>query len=330
MINEALGKCPVIEKKRLKFPVVSTRYLIAAVILLSIVSFTFLIRKIDVRYLKEEIKTSQFIEDDTINNNQNFRKKNSIGPEIYSQNRIVTLDSGTTAVVDSGAELTDIEIKDKVVSLLVVKGSVSFSVSKKRSRKFIVRTGIADIIVTGTQFRGVRIDDVLSVAVNEGSVNTVYNAGGSSVSLSTGQASLIYGDTITVIKNDSFPVFPKRKLLGTIIGSSDEDLTTDRLISGAVADSLLHSLFTPGALYLRKTELLKNFSTILQSQGRYSDALNIMKYFPKESCETGSGLNVLKMKSELLLKNCDTTDAVDCLEDCRRNMDVLLKGVVFC
>lgn len=330
VINEAFGRGSAIQKKRFKFPVVS-RYLIAAVVLLSIVSFVLIIQKIGVWYWKEEIKTAQLIED-TTGDHQNYRKKNSIEPEINHQNRIVALDSGTTAVVDSGAVLADIEIRDKIVSLMVVKGSVSFSVSKKRSRKFIVRAGIADIIVTGTRFRVVRVDDVLSVAVDEGSVNAVYNAGRSLMPLSSGQAALIYGDTISVITNDCYPVLHGRKLLGTIIGSDEDDLTDNRIASKIVADSLFCNLLAPGVLHLRKSELMENFSSILHSQGRYREALNIMEYIPKERDDSDNGLNTLKMKSELFLKNGDTADAVRCLEvlhkkygDCARKCSVLLK-----
>lgn len=245
---------------------------------------------------------------------------------------IVKLDSGTTAVVDSGAVLADIEITDKVVSMLVVKGSVSFSVSKKRSRKFIVHAGIADIIVTGTRFRVVRMDDVLSVAVNEGSVNAVYNDGTSLLPLSTGQAALVYGDTISVITNNWYPQLNERKLLSKIIGSDEDELTESRITSRIIADSLLYNLFTPGVLHLRKFELIENFSTILQSQGRYRDALSIMEYFSRDKDESGNGLNALKMKSELFLKNGDTADAVRCLEvlqkkygDSTQKCSVLLK-----
>ncbi|MBN1602494.1 MAG: FecR domain-containing protein [Chitinispirillaceae bacterium] len=330
MINEAFGGGSAIQKKRLKFPVVS-RYLIAAVVLLSITSVVLLVQKIDIRHWEEEVKMVQMTVD-TISGHQKYRKKNSKEPVTNHQNRIVKLDSGTTAVVDSGAVLADIEIRDKVVSMLVVKGSVSFSVSKKRSRKFIVHAGIADIIVTGTRFRVVRMDDVLSVAVNEGSVNAVYNDGTSLLPLSTGQAALVYGDTISVITNNWYPQLNERKLLSKIIGSDEDELTESRITSRIIADSLLYNLFTPGVLHLRKFELIENFSTILQSQGRYRDALSIMEYFSRDKDESGNGLNALKMKSELFLKNGDTADAVRCLEvlqkkygDSTQKCSVLLK-----
>lgn len=312
MILEALGRNSTVQKKRLKFFPVS-RYLIAAVVLLSIASFVLLMQKINIRYWKDEIKTAQLIED-TISDNQKYRIKNSIQPANNQENRIVELDSGTTAVVDSGAVLADIEIRDKVVSLLVVKGSVSFSVSKKRSRKFIVHAGIADIIVTGTRFKVVRMNDVLTVAVNEGSVNAIYNAGVSLLPLSAGQVALIYGDTISVITNNWYPQLNERKLLGRIIGSDEDELTESRITSRIIADSLLCNLLTPGVFNLSKSELIENFSSILQSQGRYRDALSITEYFPRDKDESDNGLNALKMKSELFLKNGDTTDAVRCLE----------------
>jgi hypothetical protein len=317
MIANAVENRLLPEKKIVKFPFF-TKHLIAAVIILSIVSIVLVMKEINGQRWSRPDNTAQLITD-TLNESNIHKKLIAGNGEKSKKSRIMALDSGTIATIDSGAQIADIQIGNQKVSLSIVKGAVAFTVSKKRSRNFIVRAGIADIVVTGTQFRVVRMDDVLSVAVIEGSVNAIYLSGSKITTLRTGQAALIFKDTITVVTNDSLPDIPERTLLNNIISVDENELKENRTTSKVVADSLLNNLFTPGMQYLNNIDLIEDFGRILESKGRYRDALYILKHHSGSKNDSGYALKLLKMKSELLLKVGDTSEAVHCLEEFQSN-----------
>jgi hypothetical protein len=289
-------------------------FLVAALILLSVVSISVVIKIMS-------DKNNISITTSTAKRDVQNRSADSIHnreERMFNENsayKIIDLDSGSRAFVDSGALVSDIQIEDKRVSVQVLRGAVAFSVAKKKTREFIVKAGLADIVVTGTKFRVIRMDSVVTVAVNNGSVKIMYKSGAGEVILTDGQVAMVMKDTISVIQNDSIPDIPERKLLRNLLDSDDDASNGSELISKRTADSLLDIIFTSGITYAAEGDLIEHFSLILESKGRYKDALTVLQHHP-EFPKNGAGYNSLvKMKSTLMLKNGDTSTAVKYIEN---------------
>lgn len=295
-------------------------YLAAAVILLSAISVSFLIK---IESDKNRMRGKTTVVSNDIENRvtdaridrekritENFRKCN-----------IINLDSGSKAFVDSGAIVSDIQIADKRVSLNVLRGAVGFSVAKKRTREFVVKAGLADIVVTGTKFRVIRMDNIVIVAVVNGSVITKYKNGAGKVILTDGQVAMAMKDTISIIINDSIPEIPERRLLKNLL-ETDTDIDDGfETISKRAADSLFNKMFTSGVTYCAEGDLIEHFSLILESKGRYTDALSVLRYHPEFSDNRAGYNSFTKLKSTLLLKTGDTATAVKCIENAAGNLN---------
>jgi hypothetical protein len=297
-----------------RFKAAKIGYLAAALILLSVISVSLLIKT---ESDKNRIPGKTSVVSRDVNNRitdvEIDTEKRTI--ENLRKCNIINLDSGSRAIVDSGAIVSDIQIADKRVSLNVLRGAVAFSVAKKRTREFIVNAGVADIVVTGTKFRVIRMDSVVTVAVNNGSVKTMYKSGAGEVILTDGQVAIVMKETILVIKHDSLPDIPERKLLRNLLDKDDVGEYGYELISKRTADSLLDILFTSGMTYPAEGDLIEHFSLILESKGRYKDALTVLQHHPEFSNNGAVYNSLTKMKSTLLLKNGDTNTAVRYIEN---------------
>lgn len=288
-------------------------YLAAALIILSVVSISVFVKKMQP---ESDISRTPTV----VSNNGKSSVSDLINypaSRILNDNRqrnIIDLDSGSRAVVDSGALVSDIQIEDKRVSVQVLKGAVSFSVAKKKRRAFVVNAGLADIVVTGTKFRVIRMDNVVTVAVNSGSVTTVYNNGSGKTILTGGQVALVMKDTIAVITNDSIPELPKRKLLTNFLAMDGEIDDVSESISKGAADSLLDIMFTSGLSFAAEGDLIEHFSCILESKDRFGDALTVLRHHPGYASNGTNRTTLTKLRSKLLLKAGDTTAAVAFME----------------
>lgn len=80
------------------------------------------------------------------------------------------MEKATKMIMDRGASVSELAKKDSLVILTVSRGTIDFSVEKKRYRSFIVVTPYARIIVTGTAFRVTSGDNFTYLKVTEGSV----------------------------------------------------------------------------------------------------------------------------------------------------------------
>jgi hypothetical protein len=294
-------------------------YLAAALIILSVVSISIFFKMI---HSKNSLTiTSKVVSKDSSGSVSDLLK----GPDnrIHNNNgqcTIIDLDSGSRAIVDSGALVSDIKIEDTRVSVRVLKGAVSFSVAKKKQRSFIVNAGLADIVVTGTKFRVIRMDDIVTVAVNNGSVNTVYNNGAGKTVLTSGQVAMVMKDTIAVITNDSMPDIPERKLLSTLLETYGDIDDGPKSISKRAADSLLDIMFNSGLPFAADGDLIEHFSCILESKGKYGDALTVLRHHPEYASNRTSNITLTKLRSTLLLKTGDTTAAVIFMENAANDL----------
>jgi tetratricopeptide (TPR) repeat protein len=100
-----------------------------------------------------------------------------------------TLAEGTHIELDPRSQVQLLSSSPTSVQLALSGGSAHFNVAKKRSRRFSVRSGPVEVLVTGTQFRVTRaasaMGDRVSVAVEEGTVE-VHREGQERVSLHAG------------------------------------------------------------------------------------------------------------------------------------------------
>ncbi|MEM1052791.1 MAG: FecR domain-containing protein [Pseudomonadota bacterium] len=107
------------------------------------------------------------------------------------QTRIITLPDNTMITLSAASEV-EIALSDTQRSVRLNEGAAFFDVASDPSRPFLVDTAFADIAVTGTQFDVHLRDDLVRVAVGEGSVDIagdgIANAEGLAVSLTAGQS----------------------------------------------------------------------------------------------------------------------------------------------
>jgi hypothetical protein len=290
-------------------------YLVAAVLLLSAISVHVILNNTGFKRWGKTISSVQkapdtIVQKSSISGIDNHEEKN-----VTRSTNVIVLDSGSTVSIDPGAEIADIQIVSNKVSVSVVNGAVSFSVAKKKERSFIVRAGLADIVVTGTKFRVARIDDVLTVAVNEGTVNTVYKRGTAVTALRSGQVAILFGDTITVITNDSTPDFRGRNLMKNLIPSDESEIHAVSLTTKLVADSLINNLFIAGLHYNSKEDLLVDFCRILESKNRYKDAVAVLNQLNSSQSCLKRNANVSTWMSGLLIRAGDTSNALKHLKN---------------
>ena len=101
-----------------------------------------------------------------------------------------TLAEGTHIELDPRSQVQLLQSSSSSVQLALGGGSARFDVAKKRSRRFSVRSGPVEVLVTGTQFRVTRAaspkGERVSVAVEEGTVE-VHRDGQELVSLHAGE-----------------------------------------------------------------------------------------------------------------------------------------------
>ncbi len=321
IISDVAGRAKIEDNER-HFRLRYSGYLVAALILLSVIAVSVLMKMEpkNIDLLSKSIAKPSDIkrcDADGIDNTTNRIIKNG------KEHNIIDLDSGSRAFVDSGALVSDIRIEDERVSVNVLKGAVSFSVAKKRQRSFIVNAGLADIVVTGTKFRVIRMEHVVTVAVNSGSVYTVYNNGEGKTNLKGGQVAMVMRDTIVVLSNDSIPDLPERKLLKNLLQSYDDIEDGSEPISKRTADSLIDIMFTSGLSFAAEGDMIEHFSCILDSKGRYGDALTVLQHHPEYSSNSTFNEVLTKLRSSLLLKTGDTAAAVTFMEnsaDDQRNL----------
>jgi tetratricopeptide (TPR) repeat protein len=102
----------------------------------------------------------------------------------------VTLAEGTHIELSPRSRVELLSSSEAAVQLSLGAGSARFDVAKKRWRRFSVRSGAVEVLVTGTQFRVTRTAGVagerVSVGVEEGSVE-VHRAGHDVVRLRAGE-----------------------------------------------------------------------------------------------------------------------------------------------
>ncbi|HEX2955619.1 MAG TPA: FecR family protein, partial [Chitinispirillaceae bacterium] len=287
-------------------------YLTAALILLSVVSISIFVKIIR---LKSGVAITSKIVANDISDVSDIINDRENGIHNNVRCNIIDLDSGSRAFADSGALVSDIKIEDKKVSVHVLKGAVSFSVAKKRQRSFIVNAGLADIVVTGTKFRVIRMENVVTVAVNTGSVYTAYNNGTNKTTLKVGQVAMVMKDTIAVISNDSLPDLPERKLLPNLLEAYDDAWGGSESFSKRTVDSLTDIMFTSGLSFEDEGDLIEHFSFILESKGRFNDALTVLQHHPEYVSNKTSNATLTKLRSTLLLKTGDTAAAVAFMEN---------------
>jgi hypothetical protein len=295
-------------------------FLAAALILLSVVSISLVIKmmldknSISIASINTKSDVQNHGADSILNREDRMLNKNR-------EFKIIDLDSGSRAFVDSGALVSDIQIEDKRVTVHVLRGAVAFSVAKKKTREFVVKAGLADIVVTGTKFKVIRMDDVVTVAVNNGSVNTMYKNGTRKIVLTDGQVAMVMKDAITVLTNDSIPDIPERKLLKNLL-EIDADIDDGfKSISKKAADSLLDKIFTSGVTDAAEGDLIEHFSLLLESKGRWEDALTVLRHHPEFSNNRAGYNSLTKLKSTLFLKTGDTSTAVKCMENAVANLN---------
>jgi hypothetical protein len=100
-----------------------------------------------------------------------------------------TLAEGTHIELEPRSQVQLLQSSSRSVQLALGGGSARFDVAKKRSRRFSVRSGPVEVLVTGTQFRVTRAASAkgerVSVAVEEGTVE-VHREGQEQVSLHAG------------------------------------------------------------------------------------------------------------------------------------------------
>jgi hypothetical protein len=300
-------------KKRNNF-LINSWYLIAAVVLLSAIPVGVFLKKIG---NKKWEKTITYVQNttDTLNQMSNISGLDQNKKNENRSTNVIALDSGSTVSIDPGAEVADVQMEKNKVVVTVVKGAVSFSVAKKKERSFIVRAGLADIVVTGTKFRVARTEDLLTVAVHDGTVNTIYNRGTEIRSLSSGQIALLFGDTITIITSDSIPDFQGRHLLKNLIPSDESELNVLPQTTKLEADSLINNLFTAGLHYNTKEALVFDICRILDSKGRYKDAVTVLKQLNGLNNGLINNINVSNLMCRLLLKTGDTSNTLKYLKN---------------
>lgn len=142
--------------------------------------------------------------------------------------KLVTLPDGSRITLQPGAELEGI-YSDDIRRLSLMAGSASFRVEKDTARPFLVGTGAATVVVTGTWFDTQLRDGGVEVRVREGSVDvgppdaTVHlNKREVAVSLGAGDA-IWTGDGVQIARlrseavaqqASSAPIAPAPKPLG--------------------------------------------------------------------------------------------------------------------
>ena len=87
----------------------------------------------------------------------------------------------------------DFAFLDDRRDIRLLEGSARFTVAKRRNQPFLVRTTIAQVRVTGTQFDAALMDDSLEVRVSEGSVSVLPSTASLADSAPIG---LVAGDAI--------------------------------------------------------------------------------------------------------------------------------------
>lgn len=120
-------------------------------------------------------------------------------PSLHKKNAVVYIEKETIIKADSNSQMSIVPQTDSIVIVELDDGQVTFSIEKNRFTKFIVRTPLLDITVTGTVFT-VSVDSLLSsVNVNEGSVRIRHRISGDEETILSGES--IIADSLLLEKS---------------------------------------------------------------------------------------------------------------------------------
>lgn len=112
-----------------------------------------------------------------------------------SATKVVTLLDGSRITLEPGAEIKGVYSED-ARQLSLIAGSASFRVEEDAARPFLVATGAATVVVTGTWFDTELRDGGLEVRVREGSVDVRPPSASADLDTDGTTISLVAGDAI--------------------------------------------------------------------------------------------------------------------------------------
>jgi hypothetical protein len=197
-----------------------------------------------------------------------------------SQSSIVMFDKKTAGVIGKKSYMT-VEKKDTAVYLSLTSGAVLFTVEKGRYRSFTVVTPHAKIRVTGTTFRVDAMKSMTKVAVVEGSVKVIHDAGTDHDTVALTEGNIAVADSISIKEYKSEKElqlsFPVRKLLDDFVKSSLNIENNDVSMSEQQADTILQKIKEKASSGLNVYRIYTAANT-LKTYKRYDDAMILYEY----------------------------------------------------